>query len=180
MAEFISIKEFSELAGVSTQALYKRIRKQNNSIQPFLKKENNQFTIDKSALYLLYGIKEEETTTQPSIKVNKPLKEKEAEKQETRAIAESKPQEETAEQKVIAILREQIEAQRKDIEEKNKQIENLNNMLIENQRMLDQQQRLNMADKKQILMLEEKAGQSRGLISRFINLFKKETDTENN
>ena len=153
MSEFISIKEFAELAGVSTQSIYKRIRKADNPIQPFLKKEDNQFTIDKVALKVLYGVEVDQTTIQPSLKVDNPLQNDKETKENVKESKEIK-EDITASNKVIDILREQLQAQRKDIEEKNTLITELNNRLAEITTLLDQQQKLSIADKKRILELE--------------------------
>ena len=153
MSDFISIKEFAELAGVSTQSVYKRIRKTDNPIQPFLKKEDNQLTIDKVALRVLYDVEVDQTTTQPSLKVGNPLQNDNKTKEDVKESKEIK-EEATASNKVIDILREQLQAQRKDIEEKNTLITELNNRLAEVTTLLDQQQKLSIADKKRILELE--------------------------
>lgn len=153
MAEFISIKDFAELAGVSTQSVYKRIRKADNPIQPFLKREDNQLTIDKVALNVLYGVEVDQTTTQPSLKVGNSLQNDSEMKEDVKESKEIK-EEATATNKVIDILREQLQAQRKDIEEKNTLIAELNNRLAEVTTLLDQQQKLSIADKKRILELE--------------------------
>ena len=153
MSDFISIKEFAELAGVSTQSVYKRITKTDNPIQPFLKKEDNQLTIDKVALRVLYDVEVDQTTTQPSLKVGNPLQNDNKTKEDVKESKEIK-EEATASNKVIDILREQLQAQRKDIEEKNTLITELNNRLAEVTTLLDQQQKLSIADKKRILELE--------------------------
>lgn len=49
MAEQISIKEFAEQAGVSTQAIYQRI---NKDLAPFLQVANGKKTLDSAALRL--------------------------------------------------------------------------------------------------------------------------------
>lgn len=151
MKEYISIKDFSKLAGVSAQSIYKRIRKADNPIQPFIKQEGNQFTIDKTALQVLYKIGVEETTSKQGCEVEQPLIDTQEKDGERKEKTEEK---ESATNKVINILQEQLEAQRKDIESKNILIAELNNRLAESQRMLDQQQKLSIADKKRILELE--------------------------
>ena len=172
MAEFISIKDFAELAGVSTQSIYKRIRKTDNPIQPFLKRDDNQLTIDKVALNVLYGIEVDQTTTQPSLKVDNPLQNDSEMKENVKESKEIK-EEATASNKVIDILREQLQAQRKDIEEKNTLIAELNHRLAEVTTLLDQQQKLSIADKKRILELEageqerQEKEKKRGLFSWF-------------
>ena len=176
--DYLLIQKFAELAGVTPQSIYKRIKKENNPIHSFLKETEEGLKIHKSALEILYNKKKKETTTQPSLKVDNLLlvkpKEKKSKEQEKETVI-------TASNKVIDILREQLEAQKTQIQEKDKQIAELNERLAESQRMLDQQQRLSIADKKQILMLEEKAGttKSRGLFSRLTGLFKGKESIDN-
>ena len=169
--DYLLIQKFADLAGVTTQSIYKRIKKPNNPIHSFLKETEEGLKLHRSALDLLYSKKAKGTTTQPRLEVHKPLLEKTEEKENKKQVYEI---ETTASGKVIDILKEQLEAQKIQIQEKDKQIAELNERLAESQRMLDQQQKLSMADKKQILMLEEKAGatKSRGLFSRLTDLFK--------
>lgn len=148
--EYIGIKEFAELAGVSSQSIYKRIKKENNPIQPFLKKVGNQFTISKTALLVLYNVEIEKTTIKPSLKVEQPI---EKEEQQPR-LDENSIKKDTAYDKLINILQEQLEAQRKEMDNKNKIIETLTEALKDSQKMLDQAQQLNAIDKKRILQLE--------------------------
>lgn len=179
MSETLSIKEFSEVAKVSPQSIYKRLKKTDNPIQAYVVKEGDQIMLQKIALKELYNIEVDLTTTQSSLKVEQPKTEnKETQDNATKKIKEE--QEQTASFKVIQILREQIEAQRKDIENKNKQIEELNNRLAETTQLLDQQQKLSLADKKQLLLLEEKTKENKkGIIGKFIKLFKREEATDN-
>lgn len=178
MSETLSIKDFAEVAKVSPQSIYKRLKKLDNPLQAYVVKEGDQIMLQKIALKELYNIEVDLTTTQPSLKVEQPKTEdKETQENATKVNEE---QEQTASFKVIQILREQIEAQRKDIENKNKQIEELNNRLAETTQLLDQQQKLSLADKKQLLLLEEKIKENKkGIIGKFINLFKREEATDN-
>lgn len=178
MSETLSIKDFAEVAKVSPQSIYKRLKKLDNPLQAYVVKEGDQIMLQKIALKELYNIEVDLTTTQPSLKVEQPKTEdKETQENATKVNEE---QEQTASFKVIQILREQIEAQRKDIENKNKQIEELNNRLAETTQLLDQQQKLSLADKKQLLLLEEKTKENKkGIIGKFINLFKREEATDN-
>lgn len=178
MSETLSIKDFSEVAKVSPQSIYKRLKKLDNPLQAYVVKEGDQIMLQKIALKELYNIEVDLTTTQPSLKVEQPKAEdKETQENATKVNEE---QEQTASFKVIQILREQIEAQRKDIENKNKQIDELNNRLAETTQLLDQQQKLSLADKKQLLLLEEKTKENKkGIIGKFINLFKREEATDN-
>lgn len=55
--EYISIKEFAELAGISVQAVYKRL---NNQLNSYVKLVENRKMLKKSALYEVYGIEVEQ------------------------------------------------------------------------------------------------------------------------
>lgn len=178
MSETLSIKEFAEVAGVSPQSIYKRVKKPNNPIHTYIEYEGEELRLQKIALKELYGVEVDQTTNKPSLKVEQPKTEDKGTQDNARKVNEE--QEQTASFKVIQILREQIEAQRKDIENKNKQIEELNNRLAETTTLLDQQQKLSLADKKQLLLLEEKTKENKkGIIGKFINLFNREEATDN-
>lgn len=49
MKEYLSIKEFAELVGVSQQAIYKQL---NNKLKPYLKVVDNKKMLNKSAVEL--------------------------------------------------------------------------------------------------------------------------------
>lgn len=51
--EYLTIKEFAELAGVSTQSVYKRLA---TSLQPYVKEVANQRMLNMQALQDVYGI----------------------------------------------------------------------------------------------------------------------------
>ena len=53
--DYITVKEFAELAGVSQQSIYQRIKKPHNPIQPYLKEINSKTYIRKTALQDLYS-----------------------------------------------------------------------------------------------------------------------------
>lgn len=184
MKDTLSINEVAELAKVTTQSIYKRLKKKDNPIQAYVVMEGNQTMLKKEVLSEIYNKQIEGVglcNYQPSLKVDQPIKEEHAEQQKTKeeTIENKKEASETASFKVIEILREQIKMQNEEIQQKNKVIADLNERLADSQRMLDQQQRLSLADKQQILMLEEKARSKRGIISKFINLFKSEEATNN-
>lgn len=52
--EYISVKEFAEKAGISVQAVYKRL---NNRLKQYVKVVDNQKMLDIRALQDIYGIK---------------------------------------------------------------------------------------------------------------------------
>lgn len=69
--ERLTIKEFAERAGVSTQAIYKAVRKENGRLSPYVIQENNRYYINPTALTEVYkvGIIENNlTTNQPTQK----------------------------------------------------------------------------------------------------------------
>lgn len=177
MQELITIREFATIAGVTEEAVYKRLRKQDNPLKEFVQVVGNRKMIDKSALDIFYKGQYNHTTTQPSSKVVQPTPQEQtedAEQQKKDKEAERK----TASQQVIDILKEQLEAQRKDIESKNFIIAELNERLAESQTMLDQQQKLSMADKKRILELEASAEEKQEMQEQkkrkgFFNFFKR-------
>lgn len=182
MKENLTIKEFAELAKVSPQSIYKRLKKVDNPIQAYIIYQDDQILLDKSALKELYKVEVEQTTTQPSLKVEQPYQvESENAHTPTEKTHENKENEsQTASHKVIEILREQIKIQREEIQDKNKVIADLNQRLADSQKMLDQQQKLSMADKQQILMLENKINNKRGIVSKLIYFLKGGTSNETN
>lgn len=174
MNDILTIKEVADLTKKTTQSIYKRINKKDNPIQAYIVMEGDQTMLKKEVLSEIYNIQIEGvelTTSKPSLKVDKPqTEEQQKSKEDTRES--KKDTNETASYKVIEILREQIKMQNEEIQQKNKTITDLNERLAESQKMLDQQQRLSLADKQTILMLEEKARSKRGIVSKFLSLFK--------
>lgn len=51
--EYLTIKKFAEVAGVSTQSVYKRLA---TSLQPYVKEVANQKVLNMQALQAVYGI----------------------------------------------------------------------------------------------------------------------------
>lgn len=60
MSEYLSIKDFAESVGVSKQSIYQRIRKSDDEIKPYLKKQNGKMMVRKSAMELYNGKKDKE------------------------------------------------------------------------------------------------------------------------
>lgn len=181
MKDTLSISEVADLAEVSSQSIYKRLKKKDNPIHSYVVMEGNQTMLKKEILSEIYkkqieGV--ELCNYQPSLKVDQPKAEEQQEAKESKesAIYKKYNESETASYKVIEILREQIKMQNEEIQQKNKIIADLNDRLADSQRMLDQQQRLSLADKQEILML----GQGRkGLLSKVISFFKGEEAINN-
>ena len=115
--EFLSIKDFSELAGVSNQAVYKRL---NNKLKKYVNVENGKKTINCKALEL-YQLKENLNVEQQiEQQLNNGLK--------------------TALSDTITLLSKQLEEKDKQIAEKDKQISALNDHLQQSQRLNENNQ----------------------------------------
>ena len=117
---FISVKEFAQRAGVSTQSIYKQLDKR---LATYSTKVGNRTMIDISALSELYGVE----VVQPN----------------STELATVSTEESTYLQKYIQKLEEQLE-------KKDKQIEDLTQMLDQEQRLhaADKQELLKLQDKK--------------------------------
>lgn len=137
--EFVSVKEFAEMVGVSQQSIYKRLKKENDPLIAYsIAKGSKTFISSKAVLDVF--------------------------KQEEPLLTEK----ESIEDKTITILTEQIETLKSIINGKDKEIESLNNQIInltklleKQQELTDQQQKLNAIDKQNILLLEEKVEQKK-------------------
>lgn len=147
--DFLSIKDFAEAAGFTPQGIYKRLKDEKDELQQYCKEIDGKKFISAAALSAIF---------------NKEYKPHEQEQQK----------EESSTNKVIEILKEQIEAQRKDIEEKNNLINTLAAQLENSQKLISQEQQLNYANTQKILALEAAASapiekEKKG----FFSLFKK-------
>lgn len=132
---YLSIKEFSELAKVSIQSVYKRINKENDIIHQFIKIKDGKKVISSAAIDKIYnndsGVYEEV---------------------EEKAAPDSD---------IILLLKEQVERQQKELDAKNQHIEKLNKQLEESSKreerfqvLLENQQKLAAMDRQKILELE--------------------------
>lgn len=143
--EYISVKEFAEKAGISVQAVYKRL---NNRLKQYVKVVDNQKMLDIRALQDIYGIK-----------VKQPIQPK---------LTTSSTQNSTSDTLVdtllmqIEILKNELDVKNEQIREKDNQLNEkdnqmaaLNARLEESLRLLDQQQQLQAMEKK-IQVLENK------------------------
>lgn len=154
--EFVSVKEFAEMVGVSQQSIYKRLKKENDSLIAYSITKGNKTYISSKAVVDVF--KQEEPL----------LTEKES-------IAD----------KTITILTEQIETLKSIINGKDKEIESLNNqiaklttLLEKQQELTDQQQKLHAVDKKTILLLEDKINEKKKGFFSWLKPKKKETAEE--
>ena len=132
--EFVSVKEFAEMVGVSQQSIYKRLKTENDPLIAYSIAKGSKTFISSKAVVDVF-------------------------KQEEPLLTEN----ESIADKTITILTEQIETLKSIINGKDKEIESLNNQIIKltellekQQELTDQQQKLNAIDKQNILLLEEK------------------------
>lgn len=144
MGEYVSIKKFAEMADVSQQSIYKRLKKENNPIQQYVKLvEGDKQVISVEALNLYNKKKNEEIHYIEDEDEGKEKKPAAAADELVKAAMET--------------LQSQLEYQKEMLREKDKQIASLLSRLEETTKALDQQQHLNVIDKSKILELEEKA-----------------------
>lgn len=179
--DYFSVARVAEITGKTIQGIYKRIRNKEDKIQPYVKEdEEGNYIIHKEALKVIYKIDYENIEAADT----KQSKEKFSESSVEFSNKFAKPKEEENNKAIELLLREQIDLLKLQLEEqkeiakgKDKLIFELNERLAESQRMVDQQQRLSLVDKQ--LMLEEKTGtHKQSVFGRFIKLFKKSEDTE--
>ncbi len=150
--EYLTIKEFAAAAGVSEQAVYKRI---NKSLKPYCSVIDGKKKISKDGL-ILYQKPTIQPTTQPTynnqvetVEINAP--QQDLNNQESTTIPATGL---TTEQEQIKSLNRMIEIVQKELEVKNKQIDDLNNRLAEALKtveaqniLISQQQHLALLDK---------------------------------
>lgn len=119
----MKIKEFAQRVGISQQAVYKQL---NNRLKDYVTVIDGKKWIDKRALELY----------EP--KVNS-----------TNCSTDNQPMNNQLNDKLIEMLRKELEEKGQQLHEKDKQIAEL-------QKLLDQSQKLNAMDKQKILELEDK------------------------
>lgn len=112
--EYISIKEFAELAGISVQAVYKRL---NNQLNPYVKLVENRKMLKKSALYEVYGIE-----------VEQPIQPKHSTKHSTNS---TKVETVKLLQKTVDLLENELKIKNQQIETLQKENSELSRQLLE-------------------------------------------------
>jgi len=145
--EFLTVKEFAELAGVSVQSVYKKLGKSNNPIQRYLKVVDGVKYISRTALDVLYA-------SGPAPR---------AEEREQSILDDEPQQMKNSTDRLLDILEQQLEEQRRQIQEKdiqiaaqNEQIKSLLARLEESSKIIDQQQKLTAMNTKALLETEKK------------------------
>lgn len=150
--EYIPIKEFAEIAGVSQQSIYKRLNKKDNPLQPYFKEVEGKKFLRKSALSLYEveaaaGIEPEQPEEEPEEKAAAKPKEKKDSNERLLDLLEQQLQEKDR----------QLQEKDRQLQEKDKQLGSLLQRLEEANQIINQQQQLTAIDKKSMLEIEEKS-----------------------
>lgn len=166
----LSVQELSNRTGRTIQSIYKRIRNPNDLLQGFLKRDSNGNVVEPVRIYenaidIIYNKGKTTTNLNPKPQLSSAEETKEKKEEQN---AYSKAIEVLQEQ--LNLLQEELKVERADKEKKDKLIFELNERLAESQRMIDQQQKLSLADKQQILLLEEK---TKPVHKRLFDIFKR-------
>lgn len=158
---YIAIKDFAVIAGVSEQSIYKRLRKADNPLKPYFKEVEGKKCLRRSALKDIYNIDLEDPTDEnetadgaASPIGGSPLHEQKSENRRSREARDSN-------ERLLDLLEQQLQEKDRQLHEKDKQIqekenqinklidqiENLTNMAEYVAQLTDQQQKLSAADK---------------------------------
>lgn len=163
--EYITVKEFAEIAGVSIQSIYKRLSKENNPLNPYFKEADGKKLLQKAALWEVYNLDqpEEAAADQPA-----------EHKKETDIAADqpAEPEKIDHTDRFITLLEKQLQEKDRQLQEKDqqinakdKQIESLLQRLEEANKLIDQQQQLAAIEKKDVLQLEDQE-KKKGLFAK--------------
>lgn len=154
--EYISIKEFAVRAGVSPQAIYKRLNQVDNQLNNYIKPVGNQRMLNIRALQDIYGIE--------VVNQNQPVEQ---------PVGNSNQPDQAQDQ--IRVLQEQLNVKDQQLREqaerdqkKDEQIRKLHEELIEQdlrhheqikamQELLNQEQKLHLLSVQRVQELEDQA-----------------------
>lgn len=137
--EYISISEFAKRAGVSPQAIYKRL---STDLSTEFKLVDNRKMLKTSALER-FGLNQ--VDNQFNNQVEKVETPKEVQNETIMML-----------QKTISLLETQAETLQQQLSLKDKQIEELNERLKESHVLIDQQQKLQAVSESRLELLEDK------------------------
>jgi len=163
--KYLSIKKFSELAEVSTQAIYNRL---NKDLKPYLKFEGNRKYLSDKALNLF-------ATKQPSVQSidNQVDNQREKENVIFKLIKPDQDSENSNKKKpvfevMLLTLKNQLEIKDNQLQEKDKQIESITKALINAQLSANQAQALHAGTIKQVAIEESTCATTckRGFLSK--------------
>ena len=115
--EWLSIKEFSEMAGVTPQAIYKRLNQEDSTLKPLVKTVKNRKVLNIRALEEFDSTEFNNQTTNPLNQV------------ETVESSENLKEIIDLLKNQMKIMDNQTDVLRNQLEKKDKQIDDLNNRL---------------------------------------------------
>lgn len=147
MAEYIKIKDFADLAGVSPQSIYKKIKKNSNDFSRFIKETEEGKVISIEALSL-YGatvplqleatIEVASEVEQPGLKVEQPGFNDNSEQDQAKKSASASSKE--LYMMNIETLKDEIETLKEQLKIKDEQIKAMNHALMREQSLVNQEQ----------------------------------------
>lgn len=166
--EYISIKEFAARAGVSPQAVYKRLNQVDSQLINYIKQVGNQRMLNIQALQDIYGIEvdnQNQPVEQPVVNFNQP--------DQIRLLQEQ-----------LNVKDQQLREQAEQEQKKDEQIRMLQEQLIEQdqrhheqiqtmQELLSQEQKLHLLSVQRVQELEDQAAvQHESIWQRIKGFFK--------
>lgn len=167
--EYITVKEFAEIAGVSIQSIYKRLSKENNPLTPYFKEADGKKLLQKAALWEVYNLDQPEDAAADQPAEHKKEAAAAADQEET-AVKEPEKIDHT--DRFITLLEKQLQEKDRQLQEKDqqinakdKQIESLLQRLEEANKLIDQQQQLAAIEKKDVLQIEDQE-KKKGLFAK--------------
>ena len=172
MNDYLSVKEFSAAAGVSTQTIYKQLEKR---LAPHVKESGGRKYISKAALEEFYKVQQDATELQPDATKLQPdatslqSDASEIQPEPTDEVQPDQPSlqptapSQNGNQRELDLLQELVKTIQKELEEKNKQLEikdkqiqDLSDRLAEAMQLTRGQQYIAAADKTKELVEKEK------------------------
>ena len=136
--ELLSIKEFSELAGISKQAVYSQL---DSRLKPFLVQVDGKKMLKKEALEKFYSTKFQPSFNQVSSQVEQPNSTTDAEQGQTNLSIE-----------LIEMLKEEIKKKDQQIEKLQQRLDHAQDLIAD---MAQKAQYITAADKTEKIMLQQ-------------------------
>lgn len=129
---YITVKEYSEICGVSYQSIYKKLKNADNELNKYVKYFNNQRMINRKALIDINGIVDEYGANKVENEVEQSCTiANKVENHKSEDIGQ-----ETSSKIIIDLLNDRIKAQEQELNVKNQQIETLQEQLSNSQKLL--------------------------------------------
>lgn len=165
MKDFLTVKEFAEMAKKKPQTIYKQLDKR---LKPYVKNDKGQKVISIEALKEFYGVEQpfqpQPTENQPKTTVNQPnsttTQPKSTEENQPKSTEENRPKDKADKEneqiealnRLIEIVQKQLEEKDKQLAVKDKQIADLSERLAEALQLTKGQQYIAAADKTKELL----------------------------